>query len=247
VATLEQLAPYATAWAGTSIGAVHAAAGASRVVGRVRAMWESVTGVGTFQSPNLPDIWNGVYKLGPLRKMMERTAALHPVDPMWVGCWDYGRGTHELVSVHGDEERVWRCVQASASQPGIHEAVELDGRWVGDGGIWGPLPPVPPGQWDEVHAVFCVPTAAALPWLEQDSVSSALEQADRALDFFVQARVVQCRKRLQKYRERNPQTRVFVYEPASWSVVGPTFDARPAAIRRRLKHGEWMASRPVEL
>lgn len=246
VPVVEQLAPRATAWAGTSVGAVNACAAASRRVHRIRPLWERVDGAASFQRRN-PDVWDGLYQLAPLRRLMTREQMLVPVDPLWVGVFDYGRGTHELVPVDGSPERVWACVQASSSQPVLHEAVELDGRWTGDGGIVAPLPPAPAGEWDELHAVFCVPTRRPPPPLEQAHVSSALEQAARAVDLLVHRSIVLCRRRLVRYARAHPHTRVTLYEPASWSVVGPTFDAHRDTIRRRLEHGEWMAAHPVEV
>lgn len=246
VALVERLAHRATAWAGTSVGALNACAAASHRVDRIRPLWEGVDGAGTFQRRNL-DVWDGLHHLAPLRRLMTRERMLVPLDPLWVGVFDYGRGEHELVRVDGSPDRVWACVQASSSQPVIHEAVELDGRWAGDGGVVAPLPPVPPGAWDEVHAVFCVPTTVAPPALEQDQVSSALEQAGRAVDVLVHRSIEGCRRALFDYARAHPHTRVRLYEPASWSVVGPTFDARPDTIRRRLEHGARMAAHPVEV
>jgi predicted acylesterase/phospholipase RssA len=246
VGVIERVAERATAWCGTSVGAVNGSAAAARRAERVRELWESVEGVGAFQARNL-DVWDGLYHLGPLRRLMQREGMLAVVDPLWVGVFDYGHGTHELVRVDGSADRVWACVQASSSQPVIHEAVELDGRWVGDGGILAPMPPVPPGDWNEVHAVFCVPIGGAPPPVEQTTVSSALEQAARAIDVLVHRSIALCVDELERYARAHPATRVFVYSPASWAVVGPTFDADRATIRRRLEHGEVMAQNPVEL
>lgn len=246
VGVIEGLAGRASAWCGTSVGAINGCAAAARRVERIRPLWESVEGPSTFQRRNF-DVWDGLYQLSPLRRIMQREDMLSPVDPLWVGTFDYGRGQHELVRVDGSAERVWACVEASSSQPMIHEAVQLDGRWVGDGGVVAPLPPVPPGEWSEVHAVLCVPSGTRPPVVEQHTVSSALEQVARAVDVLVHRSVRLCRRALERYARAHPETRVYLYEPASWAVVGPTFDSDRATIRRRLEHGDVMAQNPVEL
>lgn len=246
VGVIERLAGRASAWCGTSIGAINGCAAAARRTQRIRPLWEAVDGAGTFQARNL-DVWDGLYHLRPLRRIMDREGMLAVVDPLWVGVFDYGRGRDELVRVDGTADRVWACVQASSSQPVIHEAVELDGRWAGDGGILAPMPPVPRGDWTEIHAVFCVPVEGPPPAVEQDAVTTALEQAARAVDVLVHRSIALCRRRLERYARSHPATRVFVYAPASWAVVGPTFDADRVTIRRRLEHGDIMAQNPVEL
>lgn len=250
VAALERLAPRATAYAGTSVGAVHACAAASGRVEHVRAFWLDVDRVGVFMRRQL-DVWNGLYSLEPLRRWMVELDALAPRDPLWVGTYDYARAEHRLLRVSGTTTwtpaAVWAAICCSASIPFQHEpARHITGEWLGDGGIDQPLPPVPPGEYDEVHAVFCVPRGP-LPRLRPEDVSGPVEQFARALDHFVARAVARCHAGLRRYKRAHPNTRVLVYEPVSWAEVGATFDASEDRIRARLDHGRWMADHPVEI
>lgn len=245
VAAVERLAARATTWAGTSVGAINACAAASGRVRELRAFWDSIDGAGDFQGRQL-DPWNGLASLRPLERVMREVGALAPRVPTWVGVFDYARSVARLERLHGDADAVWEAVRCSASIPLQHEPASLRGEWLGDGGIDAPLPPVPPGRFDEIHAVFCAPHLP-LPELAADEVNGPLEQAARALDHVVSRSVARCHAELERYKREHPSTRVFVYEPESWADVGPTFDASRARIQARLRHGAWMAASPVEL
>lgn len=248
VPLVERLAPRATAWAGTSVGAIHAAAAASGKADVIRGVWESVEGIQDFMSRQL-DAWNGLYSLNPILRKMDELDALAPVQPLWLGTYDYASARHRLVeaSPRWTRDQVAAMVKCSASIPLTHEpACDLQGRPCGDGGIDAPLPPIPAGKWSEIHAVLCVPSEA-LPLLELDRVNGPLEQASRALDHMVSASVQRCVANLRKYKRQYPDTTIVLYQPYGWAHVGPTWQADRATIRARLGHGEWMADHGVEL
>lgn len=245
LAAVERLAPIATAWAGTSVGAINACAAAS---GRVRELvdfWGQIDGASDFQRSQI-DVWGGLTSLAPLEREMRRRQALQPRAPTWVGVYDYQRAEHRLLRLRGSEDQVWAAVRCSASIPIQHEPAAIGEDWLGDGGIDQPLPPVPPGRYDEVHAVFCAPDLP-LRRLDPRRVNGPLEQAARAIDHLVARSVALCHARLRRYKRKNPGTRVYVYEPVSWDETGPTFAADRTTIRDRIEHGRWMANNPVEV
>lgn len=245
VAVTERVGQTASVVVGTSVGAINGAAVSARRIPRIRPLWEHCTGAGYFQNLN-PEIWNGLHNLNPLHKLMKDEQMLFPVLPFYVGLFDPAACKPLLVQVKGSEEHVWEAVRASASIPAFHEAVQFDGRYMNDGGVHAPLPPVPDGDFDEIHAVFCTPDEP-IPVVGQKQVSSALEQTFRAVDFIVQKSIRHCLGRLKRYKKYHPSTKILVYRPSSWAIVGDSFDAEPDTIHRRLNHGDYMADHPVEL
>ena len=247
VAAIEAVADRVHTVCGTSVGAINGAAVAARKPGVLREFWDGIDGVSKFMRVE-PDLWNGIYGLGPLHRLLEDAGVLRPVLPFFVGCFDFATARHRLVEVEGDPDQVWACIQASASIPLQHEAVKLGGRWTGDGGVASPLPPLRDWEtFDEVHAVFCTPTSPGLPEVSQDVCNRGLEQAERALDFLIHRSVIRCAARLLEWKRRRPSMRIVVYEPTSWEHVGKSFDAHEQTIRRRLAHGAEMVRTAREL
>jgi predicted acylesterase/phospholipase RssA len=240
----------ADVWIGTSVGAVNGCAAASSRTSILRSMWHRVNGIGDFTNLNI-DMWRGIFTLKPLKKLMEENRALSPRLPFYVGMFDYALARHELVCVSDfadDSAKVWSAVQASASQPFQHEAVQFNGRWMGDGGIVATLPPLPANeQFDEVHAVFCTPTKMPLRPVEPGKFASAIEQAVRSIEYMISQSTYASFRRLCAWRDANPGTRVFVYEPEDWDVVGSPFDASRATIAARLDYGDVMVKNRREL
>jgi hypothetical protein len=248
LAAVEHLAPRATAWAGTSVGAVNACAAASGRVRELGAFWAAVEAAGDFQRRQW-DPWRGMYSLRALRRAMEAAEALAPLAPVHVGVFDFAAGVHRLHELGpGDHpDLVWDWVCCSASIPLVHEpAPPIEGRWYGDGGLDAPLPPVPPGEWDEVHAVLCTPTAPLLR-LPAGRCDGPIEQFMRGLEHAVWRSTERCLTQLERWAEDHPQTRVTVYRPQSWAVVGDTFAADRDTIQRRIEHGAWMVENAQEL
>lgn len=247
VAAIEAVGARADTVCGTSVGAINGAAVAAKRIGQIRRFWEDIDGLRSFMRINL-DVWDGAYHLKPLRRLLEEANVLRPILPFFVGCFDFGTGRHRLIEVKGDPDHVWDCIQASASIPMQHEAVKLRGRWMGDGGVLSPLPPLLDWEtYDEVHAVFCTPTDPRLPEIGQEKCNSAIEQAERALEVVVHRSVVRCAERLREWKRRRPSMRIVVYEPAGWEHVGKSFDADEETIRRRLAHGAEMVRAAREL
>ena len=238
---------------GSSVGAINASGVACGKVERLRGIWANVKGVRSFMKLQ-PDIWNGAYQMNPLGKLMEAEAVLgNYIMPFHVGVFWHGTRRHSTLRVPQRPDKAWEYVRASASIPLQHGRVKLKGRWVGDGGILHPIPTY--RNWrlfDEIHVVFCAPNKR-LPAIPEEAVNRGFEQADNALDVRSTLFIKRCHDRLRRWKSLSPSTHIFVYEPRDWvdgdggDIVGPTFDADPRTIRRRLDHGDWMVENRTEL
>ena len=234
-------------WCGSSIGAVNGLAAACQRVSDLRRTWQRIDSASDFMRAN-PDFWQGLYSLRPLRRMINKGEFFGPRQDLWVGVFDYATARHKMVHVNplSAEDQI-DAVLCSAAIPGIHEGEEFQGAALGDGGVAKVLPGLPDWRdFDEIHAVFCQPRQK-LKKLRQKDVSSASERVSRAMDYIAHRTVVADHARLRLYKRKKPELRIFVYEPESWHIVGPTFDAARDTITRRLEHGQWMVEHRTEL
>jgi predicted acylesterase/phospholipase RssA len=235
---------------GTSVGAVHAAAVGSGVLPTLRDIWVNLGGVGDFQQLNF-DAWNGLFTLNPLRKMLEARLGPSWRIPTGVGMVDLAEAKHHTALLNEmSKQDVIDAVVASSSQPGIHERAKFRGKWYADGGVMHVVPTyklnkagIDPKTVSEIHAVCCFPLDPTPAVATQGEVSTLFEQSLRALDILTTSN---SKRDIQRLRGiKGP--RVFAYCPPSWEAIGPSFDAGPDMIQRRLELGEEVARSPVKL
>ena len=146
---------------GTSVGCLTAACRASGALDVLRSIWsDEVRGARSFQRLNFPDIWNGLYSMQPLRRMIREH--LHP-SMLLTECYahmvDLGSKRYERVLLNElSADDMEDALIASCSQVGIHEAAPFQGRLKGDGGISHVLPHVRAQQgFTAVWAIACSP------------------------------------------------------------------------------------------
>lgn len=158
---LDQLHGMPTEVHGTSVGSLTAACRAAGALRELRHMWATqVKGSRSFQALNFPDIWNGLFSLRPLRRMIRDI--LHP-GMLMTDCYahivDLGSKRYERVMLNGlSMSDMEDALVASCSQVGIHEASPFQGRLKGDGGISHVLPHIRPERGlTAVWAVACSP------------------------------------------------------------------------------------------
>lgn len=239
---------------GTSIGAWHAYAVAAHKSDRIRALWEGIRGQQDFMRLTV-NPFDGLYSLNPLRRLVEKLEWGLPQLPMHVGVFDFGQATHRLIRVHDRpiDDVLDLCV-VSSSIPGIHNASEFEGEYLGDGGAATPLP-LPKylaralSKVDEVHAIISAPRRP-LQRDERRDASSAVEQVIRMIEYHVHDALLGTVDRLRRVARRVGTT-LYLYAPQNWTAAGPTFDNNDKRLRQliadRLLHGEWMVDHVDEL
>jgi len=237
VAVLEQLRArdgLPDAIYGVSVGALNALLAARDDLPALRTEWSAVRGTKTFQRPQI-DIWNGLFSMRPLRKLLAPYA--HPQalrTECYAGLVDLGRGVYQNVALHElpTGADVVDAVVGSATQPGIHETARLHGRLVADGGVRHVLPAVPDWEtYETVHAVLCAPVDRQ-DTLPQKRVNSAIEAAERTLELLLERVAADNVQRLRAWAAGG--VAVWLYAPKDGGALGRPFDASPETIARRL-------------
>lgn len=239
-------------WCGTSGGAINTLGAAAQRVSAMRRIWERVRKPRDFQRLNLPDIWDGIWSLNPLERLLKKEGITEVISDHWVGTFDYATARHRMVHVNRlPPDQQVQAVLCSSAQPGIHENEDLGSEPLGDGGVASVLPACPGWeQFDEIHAIFAQPKLR-LPRLTPNKLKSGIARAGRALDFIAHRIVVQDHARLRAWKRKavkmGRNLRIFVYQPRNWEIVGEPFEISPALTAQRFEEGEWMKNHPIEV
>lgn len=217
---------------GVSVGSVNGAKlaeGTDMALSELIEMWRAVDGAGDFQKLNLPDLWDGLFHFGPLKKKLRRHVS---TDRMQIECFaghvDLADKAYRNIRLNNlPNEMAWEAIIGSSTQSGIHEEAFIQGRPVTDGGVLRVLPDMENwADFDEFHCFFCSPTDRRVPVAPGDVGL----HAGRALRILIDQVVEKDLLRIQRWA--NAGKRVWVYAPPV--DPGDPFDASHETIRWRI-------------
>lgn len=224
--------------AGVSIGANNLVPMAQDDPYRLRQIWQTIDGVGSFMTPNVLQAHKGLHDLDPLRAMLlQEVQRKQWLVESHVGVVDLETARYKSIRIDdlGYRQQT-NAILASSSQPGIMEYVELGllGDHVTvDGGVIHVLPHFTPQDLEdrgirEVHAVFCSPLGKRAK-VGKKKVDNLVEVLSRTLSILMHQVVANDYRRLKRWAASGLD--VWVYSP---DENGDPFDADAETIEWRI-------------